>query len=377
MNYHILNFNDFVSELNHIYYVANSQTLKTSNEYTVWKLKQLYYINNFVYRKVNLNLLTDKEIANIKYPTNSLFYIYVPESIINPDTKTQLRLESFVQNLESQGQKIIRNIADVASKKNTHEILAGNEWMVKACFDVNQIDDVLGWPMVAKKDFLHSGLGIKKYKSKKDLLSSGINYDLFTEFIDYKYEFRSIFHENDLIYISQRIPKLETKIDINTKGQNDTMDFVYVAQDISKLEFRDEIAEIGKYCRKQFENLEIFSIDFFITKDKKIKVIELNTMSGLDPYRRLMLYEFLYAKTFNMQLSYQRKALIEDLRNIFLNSEYKSFKKEIDSSVAPVNYNIPDSKINKNLLRQIEDVGIKDKRKELIEFKKDNDNFTI
>lgn len=353
---YVLNYQDFLEELNNIYFVGKRQYYNNGNGWDIPTLQLNYYIINNIYKRIPISHYTDTQLQQIKFPSNSVFYFYHP-IVEDSEYEMQVRTKMLEDNLRNNNHKIIRNLSEVNSKKLVHKKLNSYNWMIKGVFceeDINKI----GYPLVAKIDGGHSGIGIKKIKSESDLKKDINKYDLFTEYIDYKTEFRSIYYKGNLLYIAERIPKKETNIDINNKDSNSLMDFVYIAQDIKKIPFLKELDDIVTICRNTFRVLEIFSIDFFLTKDNKLKVIEINSMTGLDPYRLLILYEFLYKDIFKMDVTINKKRHIDELKDIFLYKQYKEYKKEIDNSMFPIKYNISKNLLNLNLMNKIESLDM-------------------
>jgi hypothetical protein len=76
----------------------------------------------------------------------------------------------------------------------------------------------------------------------------------------------------------------------------------------------------------------IYSIDFFVTPDEEIKVIECNSRTQLGPYEFLIIYKNL------VDVPYHHSQLIDQVVSAYLKAEKLKYEKQIKKSLIPINY---------------------------------------
>ncbi len=345
---------------NKIYFCLNNNNIETvtsDNAQNLNKSLDNYILKNFFEDVVIIQDLDFDEIENLEFPKNSVVYSFKPAGVYQPvNNEDRKKVHAMFDSLHSNKNiTAYMNKNITSSKVKTQKMFNGEYYFPNAVYKKEDVADQIGFPVVAKPDSGHSGEGIQKFNNQKELdkfyeENPDTVHDLYCEFVDFEREYRALFCENDIFYLGERIPKIEVNIDINNKKSTDQMAFVYVAQDLKKFPYLKELLKINKDVYEKV-GMKIYSIDFFLTKKKELTLIEINSQTGLDPYRLLHLYKHLYKKHFNTDLPSNKNILFKKLIDIFLNNEYKHFQKEIDKALTPVNYK--DVKIDNQLLKEV------------------------
>ena len=177
------------------------------------------------------------------------------------------------------------------SKVNFHKILHDCDNVPKTVFDAKRLGD-LKFPIIAKPDKGHSGIGISIIKSKEDLVNYDLSkYNLFSEFISHKEEFRVFSFKGEIIFCMQRIP-LNDKAKTGTGDRNEQMEFVYTK--INPYALGLDVITLIEETHKKFKGLEFLCFDLMRDNDDKLFIIETNSQPGL-PFDSLVeLYRACY-----------------------------------------------------------------------------------
>lgn len=214
-------------------------------------------------------------------------------------------------------------------------------WFPKTVYSKKEaLDGAVGFPLVAKIKAGHSGEGIQKFDTKKDLEKSDYEFDLFSRFIDFKREYRVFFCKKKMFIINERIPIQTNEKSIRTKGVDERIMFVYVYQDFNKVDktFIEEVQKIAESIHEK-NPLGIWSLDIVVDKEEKIWVIESSSAMGLEANKMVDYYKAVYEDFYGKSIS-----------RIFLESAYKRYvvplhrefyplyKKEIEMSPWRMDY---------------------------------------
>ena len=358
---YIINFEKFLQHRKQIHFVLSLNEVsdlgtKDMPDY----IKNMYkFIFENIYDKYYILLdMTDEDIRDLykNLPLNAVFYTYKPHSIFDDSGEKGKRITKILNLLSSRKDiHLFINNNYSGSKIYTQKQLNNKKFFIPGCFEKEDIESTIGFPVVAKPDFGHSGVGIKKIDNMEELnifLNTIENKDdyIFTQFIDFKAEFRAFYVDQKLVYLAQRIDKEDKNISIRNKKSDDRMQFVYVIQDFNRIPFLKELSTINKEIVEIFPE-KVYSLDFFLTKNDELKIIEINTQTGLDPYRLVILYESLYKFNYHTNLPIDKKTLIDDIKNIFINYSYNKYSNEIDKSFYPIDYKniVVNSQLKKDL----------------------------
>lgn len=247
------------------------------------------------------------------------------------------------------------------SKVEFAKMFNDKKWNPKTVFDIEAVlHDSLKFPVIAKIDDGHSGLGIKIFKTKNELKNfkqpfevegEKRKFDLYSECIDIDREYRTIFLKDKCILVNERIACIETNKTVKTKKIDESVDFVYVVADMNKVpdKFLNELNDIAKEIRKKIK-LDLWAIDVATDKDGNLFVLEINSAPGLGSEKMVNVYCAVYEDFYKEKLPAD---FIEELNKKYISQArkelYKNYKKEIEKSPWAIDYEGIDKKYNKIL----------------------------
>jgi hypothetical protein len=191
-----------------------------------------------------------------------------------------------------------------ASKLQFAKAFEGYSWLPKTVYTKKDaIDGAVGFPVIAKIQDGHSGLGIKKFDTAKDLQNSKEKFDIYCQFIDFSREYRILFVKDTIVMINERVPSLEDDKSIRTKDTDEKIRFVYVYQDLNKVSpaFIKSALKIAKQTREK-TNLDVWSLDIVVDKNDKLWVMETSSMTGLGSVKMCELYKAIYEDFYKKSL---------------------------------------------------------------------------
>jgi len=216
-------------------------------------------------------------------------------------------------------------------------------WLPKTVFSKKEaVDGAVGFPVIAKIKNGHSGLGIQKFDTPKELQDSKENFDLFCQFIDFEREYRVMFCRDKIIVINERVPTIKDNRSIRTKKAEEKISFTYVYQDQNRVD-RDFIDQVLRICKdiKTSLDLDLWSLDVVVDKKGKLWVMETSSATGLGSVKMCEVYKAIYEDF------YGKKLPDEFLEDIYLKyvvpghqNYYPKYKKEIQSSQWPMDYKL-------------------------------------
>ena len=236
------------------------------------------------------------------------------------------------------------------SKTDFSKMFETYPWQPKTVFTLDQaLNGSLKFPVIAKIDNGHSGLGIKVFKTADELREfkqpfdvegEQRSFELYSECIDIDREFRTIFLKDKCIIINERIACIKTNKTVKTKGIGKRVDFVYIVSDMNKIprKFKNDLNKISKDIRKQVD-LDFWAIDVALDKQGKMYVLEINSAPGLGCEKLAEVYEAIYEDYYKTKLPATFK---EELNKKFISQSrkevYKNYKKEIAKSPWAIDY---------------------------------------
>ena len=191
-----------------------------------------------------------------------------------------------------------------ASKLEFAKEFEGAAWIPKTVFSKEEaINGAVGFPVIAKVEDGHSGLGIGKFDTAEELESDNDDFDIFCQFIDFDREYRILFCKGKIVMINERIPNEEDNQSIRTKKADDKIKFVYVYQDLNKVppSFKKKAFSIYKDIQKKL-NLEVWALDVVVDKKGKLWVMETSAKTGLGSVKMCELYKAIYEDFYNEHL---------------------------------------------------------------------------
>lgn len=236
------------------------------------------------------------------------------------------------------------------SKVEFAKLFKDSDWLPKTTFNRSEaINGAVGFPVIAKIDKGHSGLGIKKFDTKKELekeketfilRDKEVEFSLYSQFIDFEREYRCFFIKDKCFTINERVPTIKENKSIRTKKVDEKVKFIYVYQDMNKIpkEFYDEIYRISNEIREKIK-LDIWSLDIVVDKKGKMWVLETNSATGLGSVKMCDVYMQIYEDFYKRQLPDWYK---EELWKNFISQGHliywPEYKEEIMSTLWPIDY---------------------------------------
>jgi hypothetical protein len=222
-----------------------------------------------------------------------------------------------------------------SDKVKFHENLNKFDFIPKTVFSLKEIEN-LTFPIIAKPADGLSGLGIEKFDSIEEAQKSKLKFDLWSECVDFKREFRSIFLKDNLVIVYERIPSGDGDMVVGKKKPDEKIEFSYIEQDIKELEFVDELKTVAKQIRDAGMNTDLFSLDIFIDKKGKLWVIEANSGTGLGSNSLVRLYEAIYKDFYKEEPSKYIKLKLKEISDKYLAIIKEDYHKEYKKSYKPL-----------------------------------------
>jgi len=216
-------------------------------------------------------------------------------------------------------------------------------WLPKTVFSKKEaVDGAVGFPVIAKIKDGHSGLGIQKFDDAKELEKSKEKFDLFCQFIDFDREYRVMFCRDKIIVINERVPTIDDNRSIRTKKAKEKISFTYVYQDQNKVD-PEFIKQVTSICKdvKTFLDLDLWGLDVVVDKKGKLWVMETSSATGLGSVKMTEVYKAIYEDFYGKPLP--DKFLESIYKNYTVpghQNYYPKYKKEIESSQWPMDYEI-------------------------------------
>jgi D-alanine-D-alanine ligase-like ATP-grasp enzyme len=177
--------------------------------------------------------------------------------------------------------------------------------------DKNGIKD-LKFPIVAKPDNEHSGLGIQVFKSKEELDDADLSkFSSFSEKIDIKEEHRFFVWRGEMIQWTQRKPMDDETADIAKKNPDQETNFSYILRNEQP---SDDVKKVIAYFSEAHGDLDFYAIDLAETKDGKIYVFEMNSEPGALFGVMALVYQRIYQDWYEKTISDDTVQLLKDFR---------------------------------------------------------------
>ena len=343
---------------------------KVENEYKSYLKKVL-----FIKISADVNRLSgdsnERDLALNNAAAEELYILYSTKEDINknlqiPDDMPILyygghnkNARSFLEKFKVNTKNMYNHPDDMAmsgSKVEFSKKFKECSWLPKTVFTIDEVlNDSLKFPVIAKIDDGHSGLGIKIFKTKDELKNfkqpfkvegEERKFDLYSECIDVDREYRTIFLKDNCILVNERIACIKTNKTVKTKNIDEGVDFVYVVSDMNKVpkSFINKLNEIAADIRKQIK-LDVWAIDVVTDKSGEIYVLEINSAPGLGSEKLVEVYEAVYEDFYKEKLPSSFK---EELNKKYISQcrkeLYKNYKEEILKSPWAIDYESIDKK---------------------------------
>jgi hypothetical protein len=265
--------------------------------------------------------LKDSFITGPAYSTKEYWVILTREfeeteipkelPILNYDRKT---LEKLIEQGLVKERQIYNKLdarKKVSSKAEFYKLHAESGYIVPSVLDPKKIKD-LNFPIVAKPDNAHSGLGIKVFKNEEDLKDADLTeFSSFSEKITIKEEHRFFMWRGQMIQWTQRKPMDDATADIAKKDPNKETNFSYI---LRNEKISDDISKVLTYFSEAHSDLDFYAIDLAETEDGKIYVFEMNSEPGALFGVMTLVYQKIYEDWYKKPLSKDTISLLKEFR---------------------------------------------------------------
>lgn len=266
----------------------------------------------------------------------------------------------FLEKFKIKEENMYNTISEMqfsCSKSEFSKMFDMYDWQPKTVFNIEDALNTLKFPIIAKVDNGHSGVGIKIFKTANELKNfsqpfdiNGVkhNFKLYSEYIDIDREYRTIFLKDKCIIINERIANIKTNKTVETKEIEENVDFIYIVSDMNKVsnEFKNKLYNIAKEIRKKIK-LGLWAIDVVVDKQGNMYVLEINSAPGLGSEKLAQIYCAIYEDYYGTSLSRKFK---EELNKKYISQSRKEvlkyYKREIAKSPWAIDYDAIDKKYN-------------------------------
>lgn len=199
----------------------------------------------------------------------------------------------------------------VSSKAEFYKLHADSGYIVPSVLDAKDIKD-LNFPVVAKPDNEHSGLGIKVFNKVEDLEKEDLStFSSFSEKIEIEEEHRFFVWRGEMIQWAQRKPMDDETADIAKKDPEKETNFAYILRNEQP---SDEIKKVITYFSEAHSDLDFYAIDLAETKDGKIYVFEMNSEPGALFGVMSLVYRRIYEDWYQKPISEDTIKLLDEFR---------------------------------------------------------------
>lgn len=199
----------------------------------------------------------------------------------------------------------------VSSKAEFYKLHADSGYITPTVLDPKDIKD-LNFPIVAKPDNEHSGLGIQVFKSKEELDDADLSkFSSFSEKIDIKEEHRFFVWRGEMIQWTQRKPMDDETADIAKKNPDQETNFSYILRNELP---SDDVKKVIAYFTDAHSDLDFYAVDLAETKDGKIYVFEMNSEPGALFGVMALVYQRIYQDWYEKPMSKDTIELLKQFR---------------------------------------------------------------
>jgi len=187
----------------------------------------------------------------------------------------------------------------VSNKVNFHKMFSDCKYVPKTVFTIDDTT-TLNFPIIAKPSNGKSAEGIQKFNSSDELQKTTNKFDIFSEAINIKREFRCFCFKDEILELNERI-KISGSKDFLKDAKTKT-DFYYKDVDPTKYKKHNILSELIKECKLKVD-LDFFSIDFAEDKNGELFIIEMNSRTGMGVDKMTNLYRKIYKDFYNTELN--------------------------------------------------------------------------
>lgn len=301
-------------------------------------------IQDVLFKTIFLDSYNMDTIDSFKLNDNDVIYNYSVKNLYTENIERMIMLNKFYKKLKfNHNIHSYMNDEITSSKVVTQKILYKKPYAIKTVFDKKDIES-LGYPVVAKPDLGHSGVGITVFKNKSEVNAYYNNkkstpHDLYSQFVDYEREFRVFCVKDKIVSIVERLEKDGHEVNISNKKTGEPLNFLYIEQNIEKVSILEDVKELVNDIYGIFL-LDVYSVDIFLTKRNKIKLIEINSGTGLNAFRIYQLYKGLMFDAFKKEVDELDKQLINKILYPYKEYLIENYESEISKSMCPIDFDI-------------------------------------
>lgn len=241
-------------------------------------------------------------------------------------------LEQFVPDIKG----MYNQPTDLTEKVKFAKLFGDKEYLPTSAYTLKEAEK-LNFPVVAKPKKGLSGIGIQKFDTIEELKKAKGEFDIFSEYIDHVREYRAFFCKDRMILLDERVISETDPVSIDTKSKDEKMNFVYVHQDETKVPWMSKLLEIANELNSALK-LGLYSVDFFLTEDDEIKVIEVNSGSGMGSEKLCLAYTAIYEDFYGEPVPVKVKKFMKKICDEFTRITWDLNPKEIKKSPYAINY---------------------------------------
>lgn len=220
------------------------------------------------------------------------------------------------------------------SKSEFYKIFDGEDFITPTVYTVEDAKD-LNYPIIAKPDRGHTGVGITKFDSFKELKSYEYldSFDLFQEAIKIHREIRIGVLKDEVIFYFIRKPmdnkskflagKEKSEEGNQKKMADKELDFKYIIMSSEQFYGDDMLArdvlDIVKKVKKKID-LEFIVFDIAIDKNDKKYILELNVHPGVPGATLWEIYKAVYEDFYGEKFPKEGMEYVKTINRLLINS---------------------------------------------------------
>ena len=137
------------------------------------------------------------------------------------------------------------------SKTDYYNLLKNYDFMPKTCFSKKEALETLNFPIVAKPEGGSLGIGIQKFNTKGEFEKTRYRFDVFSEYVKHKAEFRVLVLNGKIIFVVERINEFSDKNNIDHKTKNSEVMHIYVPQNMDTFPYLKKIQKVVNIIDKR------------------------------------------------------------------------------------------------------------------------------
>lgn len=211
-----------------------------------------------------------------------------------------------------------------------------SKFLPKTVFSLDDIDE-LTFPIIAKPNSGHSAVGIELFETKEKALASKMKFDLWSNAVDIKTEFRLFILGGEIIHLAERIKNIDNDQSVGVKKANDKIDLVYIDQNFDTLpkEMKSKLIALHNDVKKKVK-LDFYDIDLILDTDGEFWIPEINGAPGVGPSMFYSIYVAWIKMIYSRDIKDKTKKILGDIRDEHIAFMKKKYAKEYKASFNPI-----------------------------------------